>query len=200
MFSKLLLLIFGILPLCYGWEVVVDPGREECFVQNGKNGDSIGIIYQVSEGGALDIDLRVQSPSGRLVKDDQRKTEGNINFLLSEPGLYTICFSNYFSTITAKTVNFDVLLQVDTEPNIPYPAQADVTNLDRLVQKVYDSSIVIQKEIDYALIREKTHRSTSEHINATVVWWNIFEILILLAMAGWQIFYLRRFFEVKRPI
>lgn len=40
----------------------------------------------------------------------------------------------------------------------------------------------------------------NESTNARVLWWSIFEALVLVAMSAWQVYYLRRFFEVKRVV
>jgi len=49
-------------------------------------------------------------------------------------------------------------------------------------------------------MREQTHRNTSESTNGRVLWWSVFECLLLIGMSCWQIFYLRRLFEVKRTV
>lgn len=58
----------------------------------------------------------------------------------------------------------------------------------------------ITNEQAYMRMRERVHRNTSESTNSRVVWWSAFEVIVLLAMSLWQIYYLRRFFEVKRIV
>ena len=62
-------------------------------------------------------------------------------------------------------------------------------------------------------MRERVHRNSnvvpvphsflclaSESTNSRVVWWSLFEVIVLLAMSLWQVYYLKRFFEVKRVV
>ena len=40
----------------------------------------------------------------------------------------------------------------------------------------------------------------NDNTNSRVVWWSVFEAFLLIAMTFGQIYYLKRFFEVKRVI
>lgn len=40
----------------------------------------------------------------------------------------------------------------------------------------------------------------NDSTNSRVVWWSFFEALVLVVMTIGQIYYLRRFFEVKRVV
>lgn len=64
-----------------------------------------------------------------------------------------------------------------------------VRQLNELVSQVKD-------EQSYIVVRERTHRNTAESTNARVKWWSIFQILVLGANGGFQVWWLKRFFEV----
>lgn len=51
-----------------------------------------------------------------------------------------------------------------------------------------------------ALVTFFSLKTVNESTNARVLWWSIFEALVLVAMSAWQVYYLRRFFEVKRVV
>ena len=42
--------------------------------------------------------------------------------------------------------------------------------------------------------------AVNDNTNSRVVWWAVFEAFLLVAMTFGQIYYLKRFFEVKRVI
>lgn len=68
------------------------------------------------------------------------------------------------------------------------------------LQAIYD-------EHEYILLREKLHFESTLFINVAanstnsrVLWWALLEYLMLGGVCYWQIWYLKRFFEVKRRI
>lgn len=65
-----------------------------------------------------------------------------------------------------------------------------VRSLSELVAQVKD-------EQGYIVVRERTHRNTAESTNARVKWWSIFQILVLFGEGIFQVWWLKRFFEVS---
>lgn len=57
----------------------------------------------------------------------------------------------------------------------------------------------VKDEQGYIIVRERTHRNTAESTNARVKWWSIFQIGILLSQGIFQVWWLKRFFEVSSP-
>ena len=66
-------------------------------------------LFQVIRGGNFDVDLRLFSPSGKIMYDEQRKQYDSISFYVEETGEHYFCFSNEFSSFTHKTVYFDLI-------------------------------------------------------------------------------------------
>lgn len=56
---------------------------------------------------------------------------------------------------------------------------------------------LVKDEQGYIVVRERTHRNTAESTNGRVKWWSIFQLGVVLGIAGFQVWWLRRFFEVK---
>ena len=46
-----------------------------------KNGDKINMMYEVAEGGFLDIDVRIINARNALVYDKQRETSGKVSLI-----------------------------------------------------------------------------------------------------------------------
>jgi hypothetical protein len=68
-----------------------------------------------------------------------------------------------------------------------------VRQLSELVGQVKD-------EQGYIVVRERTHRNTAESTNARVKWWNIFQLIFLIGEGIFQVWWLKRFFEVSISI
>lgn len=49
-------------------------------------------------------------------------------------------------------------------------------------------------------VRDRNHRAINESTNFRVVVWAFFEAMVLVCVTVGQIFYLKRFFEVRRIV
>lgn len=65
-----------------------------------------------------------------------------------------------------------------------------VKQLSELLSQVKD-------EQSYIVVRERTHRNTAESTNGRVKWWSIFQLGVLLGEGIFQVWWLKRFFEVS---
>ena len=65
-----------------------------------------------------------------------------------------------------------------------------VRQLSELLSQVKD-------EQSYIVVRERTHRNTAESTNARVKWWSIFQLGVLIGEGIFQVWWLKRFFEVR---
>lgn len=75
-----------------------------------------------------------------------------------------------------------------------------VLTCGHLVRKLSNLVAEVKDEQQYIVMRERTHRNTAESTNARVKWWNLFVIGVVLGESIFQVWWLRRFFEVKRVI
>jgi len=58
----------------------------------------------------------------------------------------------------------------------------------------------VKHEQEYMNVRDRNHRAINESTNKRVVMWSFFESFVLLAMTIGQVYYLKRFFEVRRVV
>lgn len=79
--------------------------------------------------------------------------------------------------------------------NVASSGQMDKIGLyaNELQAKVYE---LIDQQ-DYAITREAIHRETAESTNSRVLWWSLGQVLMVLTMSVVQMYFIRRFFEVK---
>ncbi|KAK2522767.1 hypothetical protein Q9233_010126 [Columba guinea] len=143
--------------------VSIDAHAEECFLERVPSGTKMGLIFEVAEGGFLDIDVEITGPDNKGIYKGDRESSGKYTFAAHMDGTYKFCFSNRMSTMTPKIVMFTI-------------------------------------DIGEAPKGQDMETEVNDNTNSRVVLWSFFEALVLVAMTLGQIYYLKRFFEVRRVV
>lgn len=120
---------------------------------------------------------------------------GDESIKATTSGKYMYCFSNEKSGRVDIDVSFNVHGVIYVDVNDP---RAD--SLDYAIQRLSQLTANVKDEQAYLVIRERTHRNTAESTNSRVKWWSVFQILVVAVNSLFQIYYLRRFFEVKSVV
>ncbi|KAG0224469.1 emp24/gp25L/p24 family/GOLD-domain-containing protein [Mortierella sp. GBAus27b] len=199
MYSKLAFLgvaFLAALQSVAAFNVVVPAQEQRCFFEILERGDNIHVSYQVGEGGHLDIDFWITDPSGTFVEDASKSASATYNYEAKSSGKHQYCFSNAFSTLTEKTVGFNVLVMKPYKEDPSKKADPLENEIRELAAGIQE----VRNEQEYTLGRERTHRNTAESTNSRVVWWSLFQSGILFLVCVFQVTYLKRFFEVKRSV
>ncbi|BGO88578.1 hypothetical protein NBRC10512_002668 [Rhodotorula toruloides] len=187
-----------VLALCvarvHAHTIDLDAGAKECFFEDLHTEDKMTVTYQVAGGGHLDVDFWLTGPGNRVMNEQRKKDTGTYSFTAEQDGRYTYCFSNEMSTVSGKTVSFNVhgIMYVEDDGHTA-PIEREIRQLSAALEAVKD-------EQEYIVVRERLHRDTAESTNDRVKYWSIIQTIMLFAVCGWQIFYLKRFFEVKRVV
>ncbi|XP_050521242.1 transmembrane emp24 domain-containing protein 2-like [Daktulosphaira vitifoliae] len=204
-FNLLILLLFlSIFRQGFCYFLTVDAHAEECFFDKVEIGTKLGLMYEISEGGFLDIDVKILDPDNEIIYEGLRESSGKFAFAAAKKGAYTYCFSNQMSTMTPKVVLFNMEI---TEPqkeleNESKPGEEDGEHkkLETMLRNLGAALTSVKHEQEYMNVRDKNHRAINESTNKRVVMWSFFESFVLLSMTIGQVYYLKRFFEVRRVV
>jgi len=77
-----------------GYFIQVDANEEQCFYERVNTGTKMGLMFEVAEGGFLDIDVKITGPDTREIYKGERESSGKYTFAAHVDGLYTYCFGN----------------------------------------------------------------------------------------------------------
>lgn len=74
----------------------------------------------------------------------------------------------------------------------------DLGLTETIVRQLSELLAQVKDEQSYIVLRERTHRNTAESTNSRVKWWSIFQMIVLVAEGIFQVWWLKRFFEVGK--
>nr|XP_002125525.1 transmembrane emp24 domain-containing protein 2 [Ciona intestinalis] len=195
------LLCFGLFQGSAAYFTTVDAHAEECFFDKVTGGTKMGLMFEVAEGGFLDIDVEVTGPDGKQIYKGTKESNGKYTWNAHMDGTYKFCFSNKMSTMTPKIVMFSIDIGEPAKPTAAgEEADEQQNKLEGMINELSVAMTGVKHEQEYMEVRERIHRSINDSTNSRVVLWAFFESLILVAMTLGQVYYLKRFFEVRRVI
>lgn len=191
-----------------GFYLTIDAHAEECFFERVATGTKMGLTFEVIDGGFYDIDVKINGPDDKVIHQEDRASSGKYTFAAHMDGVYTYCFGNKMSTMTPKAVMFSI--DVGDAPkaaDTAHPAASgdgktdeNHNKLEEQIKELSAALTAVKHEQEYMSVRDRMHRQINESTNSRVVLWAFFEAIILVAMTLGQVFYLKRFFEVRRVV
>ncbi|KAK4247995.1 emp24/gp25L/p24 family/GOLD-domain-containing protein [Corynascus novoguineensis] len=198
--AKLLLSASLLLSSAMAHNIQLPAHGRECFHENLHSGDKMTVTFQVGDrefgsAGNLDIDFWITNPAGGYETNDKSVSNGDFTFNARHDGKYVYCFGNEHWGASSKEVSFNVhgIVYVSEADQPQDPLEVEVRKMSDVLERVKD-------EQAYIVVRERTHRNTAESTNSRVKWWNIFVIGVVIGESIFQVWWLRRFFEVKRVV
>ncbi|KAJ0121148.1 hypothetical protein N8I77_004109 [Diaporthe amygdali] len=195
-----LLLAAGLFTSAVAHNIQLPAHGRECFHESLHKDDKMTVSFQVGDrefGGAgnLEIDFWITNPVGQYEVFEKSTSNGDHSFDAKHDGKYMYCFGNEHWGSSSKEVSFNVhgVVYVSESDAPQDPLEAEVRKLSEVLAQVKD-------EQSYIVVRERTHRNTAESTNSRVKWWNVFIIGVVIGESVFQVWWLRRFFEVKRVV
>ncbi|KAL6081619.1 hypothetical protein STEG23_007834 [Scotinomys teguina] len=177
--AELLVLLAALLATASGYFVSIDAHAEECFFERVTSGTKMGLIFEVAEGGFLDIDVEITGPDNKGIQRGPSPAGKSLR-------LMTLFLVNFKLVNRYKLDYFSLI--------------AHQNKLEEMINELAVAMTAVKHEQEYMEVRERIHRAINDNTNSRVVLWSFFEALVLVAMTLGQIYYLKRFFEVRRVV
>ncbi|VDM82186.1 unnamed protein product [Strongylus vulgaris] len=122
-------------------------------------------MFEVAEGGFLDIDVKITGPDNKVIYKGERESSGKYTFAAHMDGVYTYCFGNQMSTMTPKDAGSmhyskKLLTTVPISRKQNFLFIADNQKLEEMVRELSTALMSVKHEQEYMEVRERVHRSS----------------------------------------
>ncbi|KAI5284224.1 p24 complex component [Ascosphaera aggregata] len=170
---------------------------KECFFEDLHKDDRMTVTFQTGDrefggSGNLDINFWVEDPNGIALYSKNSISSDEYSFVAQRDGKHVYCFGNEAWSSNTKEVSFNV-------HGIVYVPESEIEKdpLEVEVQRLSDEVEQVKDEQAYIIVRERMHRNTAESTNSRVKWWSLFQLAVVVSEGLFQVWWLKRFFEVS---
>lgn len=145
------------------------------------------------------VDVRVEDPAGLTLHEARGQAKGQFAFTSKTAGEYKACF-----TVQDIETAFRTKLRLEWKTGVAatdWESIAKKEHLDELsveMRKLEGSIREIYAEMLQLQQREQEMRDLNEETNSRVAHYSIISLVVCAATAGWQAWYLKKFFMRKK--
>ncbi|EKG19039.1 GOLD domain-containing protein [Macrophomina phaseolina MS6] len=180
------------------------PANEKsCFFAHvNQKGAKVAFYFAVQSGGSFDIDYEVVGPNEYSIMEGAKERQGDFVFTANNPGEYRFCFNNEMSTFAEKIIDFEIAVEnEEARAKLPSkqgtsPEQTSV--LEESLLKLSSQLSTINRNQKYFRTRENRNFSTVRSTERRIFNFSIIESVMMITMAGLQVFIVRFFFQGAR--
>ncbi|CAG9325899.1 unnamed protein product [Blepharisma stoltei] len=184
-------------------------GYEKCFILDVPDQTVVLGEYNLLDPPPEDapdqgVNLKITDPNGVIIHQRLVRSAGKFSFTSQTSGQNRICLlptsSSWFGT--SKKIRFDLGMD-NTREKIHHEhlaSKEQVTHLGEIVTAVNERLSEIVKGQNYAREKEALFKDESEQVNSRILWFTIFQTVVILVSGVWQIWSLRRFFISRKLV
>ncbi|CAJ2503245.1 Uu.00g106390.m01.CDS01 [Anthostomella pinea] len=162
-------------------------------------------IVSGSKGDGMVVNMSIKDAVGneygrpRDVAGEQRTV-----FTSHADAAFDVCFENLLVggrvNNPSRHIELDIDIGADAKDWSAIQANEKLRPVETDLRRIEEMIAEIVSEMDYLRTREQKLRDTNESTNTRVKWFGIGTTMLLVALWGWQIMYLRAYFRSKHLI
>eukprot|EP00189_Rhodosorus_marinus_P010408 CAMPEP_0184740378 /NCGR_PEP_ID=MMETSP0315-20130426/3412_1 /TAXON_ID=101924 /ORGANISM="Rhodosorus marinus, Strain UTEX LB 2760" /LENGTH=215 /DNA_ID=CAMNT_0027210041 /DNA_START=40 /DNA_END=687 /DNA_ORIENTATION=+ len=168
----------------------VRAGQQECIYEGLKEGEYLKASYSVVESAHVDVDVKVFSPSGRVMFAEDKKSMGVFEFGADGVGVYKVCFALSTVKIGKKRVDFVLERDFSEEPIVDMIQKEHLKPVGSALSNI--SSLIDAVEFQEARFRQlhQQHRATVLKAQQNLWLLTLLQCLTIVGLTLLQIYYL----------
>lgn len=134
---------------------------------------------------------------------EEKQRQGDYLFNADQVGEYEFCFDNEMSTFAEKVIDFEIKTEDEENaikavlPAAPTENGA-VLNMQTSVEKIKRQLSLLENSLNYYKTRNNRNQSTVKSTETRIFWFSLFDLVLMLAMAGFQVAVVKFFFQGSR--
>lgn len=201
--ALLLLSLTGFLGLSQAIMFNLEPNSRKCLKEEIHKGVLVTGEYDITAQPDQVVDLMVIDTKGQHFVNRENTDKGKFAFTTDDYDVFEICFLSRIPPNRRGHVH-EVFLQTKHGVEAKtYEGLGDAAKLKPLeveLKRLEDLSESIVQDFAHMRQREEEMRDTNESTNSRVLYFSVFSMCCLLALATWQVLYLRKYFKSKKLI
>lgn len=166
---------------------------DECFKTRLKRGENLVGNYE-SDGSTPGVDAELFDPAGVRMWHSPEPS-GSFDTAADVEGLHKLCFKSTSSEV--QTISFSMKVDHKHKKLIMKDQTDKIRNL---VATLETGSTGILEQQQFSITREVVHQEVAQSTNSRVMWWTVVEVIALVLLSAFQVFYLQSYFEVKQVV
>ncbi|KAJ9639966.1 hypothetical protein H2201_006864 [Coniosporium apollinis] len=176
--------------------------EKSCFFTDvQQKGAKVAFYFAVQSGGSFDVGFSVVGPNEKIIMDGTKERQGDFVFTANDVGEYRFCFDNEMSTFAEKMVDFEVAVENESRAQLPSKqgtSPEQTTVLEESILKLSAQLSTINRNQKYFRTRENRNFSTVRSTERRIFNFSVIEGIMMVSMAGLQVFIVRFFFQGAR--
>jgi hypothetical protein len=191
----------------YAISFYVPEAREKCFLLDIAEDTVVLVRYDLIDrppAGSTDqgVMLSVLDHTSNLITKRNIAENGTVSFTSQKRGSHKLCLTllnaSWLGSIKRARFKLDIDFTKDEVSHTHLASKEQVSHLEQISENMRDRLTEIIKAQDYARQKEALYKDESENINSRIIWFTLFQALVILVSGVWQIVSLRRYFVTRK--
>lgn len=191
----------------YAISFYIPEAKEKCFLLDIAEETVVLVRYDLIDrppAGSTDqgVMLSVLDHNSNTISKRNVAADGAVSFTSQKRGSHKVCLTllnaSWLGSLRKARFHLDIDFTKEEVSHSHLATKDQVSHLEEISENMRDRLTEIIKAQDYARQKEALYKDESENINSRIIWFTLFQALVILVSGVWQIVSLRRYFVTRK--
>eukprot|EP00930_Biecheleria_cincta_P072184 TRINITY_DN59620_c0_g1_i1.p1 TRINITY_DN59620_c0_g1~~TRINITY_DN59620_c0_g1_i1.p1 ORF type:complete len:203 (-),score=43.38 TRINITY_DN59620_c0_g1_i1:82-690(-) len=175
--------------------VTIGAGEKKCYGEQAAKMELL--VVELSGGDDVKVSVTVLSPQATIFSEHDRN-KIKTAFTTTEAGPHWVCVQN--DQAKAAEILLSVLLGPEAKDYSQIAKKEHLEDSQVALRRVEEALRNYHSNVLYIRAREERMRQTNDSTASRVIFFCLFNVMLMIGVGGWQMFYFKRFFRSKKII